>query len=142
MTTAMSNCEALCCTWKRPRSQFVVPPAVTPLIHAFTVLAPAWVDTGVSGRFWLLVPAAGAVAAKVNSASREGVPTKEFVNVVAAVFSAGSEPDTDPETSRTSATLSPHLVGATGLILEFCQMPPEAVGTLLPVPSMNDPPEE
>ena len=131
----------LCCTWNRPRSQFVVPPAVTPLIQPFTVLAPAWVDTGVSGRFTLLAPVAGAVAAKVNSAICDGVPTSELVNVVAAVLRAGSDPLTEPDTSRIRATLRPHLVGATGLVLVFCQIPPDAVGAVLPVPSMNDPPE-
>ena len=100
-----------------------------------TWFAPAWVDTAVSGRFWLLVVLAGALAAKVNSARLDGVPTSALVNVVAAVFRAGSDPATEPETSRTSATLRPHLVGATGLTLEFCQIPPDAVGVVLPVPT-------
>ena len=119
----------------------MVPPAVTPLIQPLTVSAPAWVDTGVSGRFWLLVAFAGARGGEGEQRQLDGVPTSALVNVVAAVLSAGSDPHTEPDTSRTNATLRPHFVGATGLTLEFCQMPPDAVGTVLPVPSMNEPPE-
>src|SRR5690349_14569276 len=105
MTIAMSNCEALCCTWKIPRSQLVVPAADRLSIQLFTRSAFACVETGVSGRFWSLVGFAGAVAAKVNRPNRDGVPTSALVNVLAAVLRAGREPDTEPDRSRTNATL-------------------------------------
>ena len=120
-----------------PRSQFVPPLAVSPSIQPFTVSAPDCVDTGVSGRFWLLVELAGALLENVNSASCEGVPTSEFVNVFAAVFNEPSELATEPDTSSTRATLSPHFAGNAGLLREVCQMPPDAVAFVLPVASMK-----
>ena len=91
MTMATSKRVPLSATWSMPRSQFVPPLAVRPSIQPFTVSAPVWVETGVTGRFWLFVVLAGAVVAKVKSATCEGVPTSEFVNVFAAVLSEASE---------------------------------------------------
>src|SRR4249920_2279421 len=99
-----------------PRSQFVPPLALSPSIQPFTVSAPVWVETGVSGRFWLFVVFAGAVLEHVTRPSCDGVPTNEFVNVFAAVFSDASELATDPERSSTRATLMPHLAGNAGLL--------------------------
>src|SRR5262249_40675240 len=127
----------LSATWKIPRSQFVPPPALRPSMKPFTVSAPACVETGVTGRFWLLVVLAGAVLAKVNSASWDGVPTSEFVKGLAADFSDVREPATEPERSSTRATLSPQVAGRLGLLRDDCQMPPDATALLLPVASMN-----
>ena len=99
--------------------------------------APVWVETGVTGRFWLFVVLAGAAVAKVKSATCEGVPTSELVKVFAAVLSEASELATEPDTSRTRATLRPHVAGRLGLLRDDCQMPPDAALLVLPVSSMN-----
>ena len=129
--------DPLCATWANPRSQLVPPVEVRPSIQVLTVPAPAAVETGVSGRFWLFVVFAGAEVAKVNSASWEGEPTREYVKVYAADFRLGTAVPTEPEVSTINATLSPHFAGSVGFTLEFCQMPPEASTLSFPVPSMK-----
>ena len=106
MTTATSKCAVSCATWKNPRSQLVPPPEVRPSIQVLTWFAPPRVDTGVNGRFLLLVVLAGAL--ELNSASWDGVPISELVKVFAAAFRLGRSAPTEPETSSTSATSRPH----------------------------------
>ena len=72
----------------------------------------------------------------MNRPTDDGVPTRAFTNVVAAVCRLPMSFPTEPDRSRMRATRSPQRAGSVGLVRLVCQMPPDAVA-VPPVLSMN-----
>ena len=75
--------------------------------------------------------------ANVNRASCEGVPTSEFVNVFAAVFSEAERAGDRARHVEHEGDVEPARRREAGLLRDDCQMPPDAVAFVLPVASMK-----